>query len=220
MSEKERDLVHALSGEKRAARHGVPKAVHGGQLAVSHGDRTTCLVGLVKDGKRRPSKVIHRVALSVAKRSTDVPLPQRTAESGREDEMIRLGETRRELVTHEDHCQLLRDRHCPRRTVRLRGPALAFAIDLPRELDLRVVEVLQANIRPGDREQPETRAPVRAARVNRVRHGSAAAATVCSSSAPSKIRRRLDCDGLGRSDENIRDTGFAPDQPSLRAANR
>lgn len=56
--------------------------------------------------------------------------------------------------------------------------------------------------------------------MNSVRYGSFAAAIACSSSLPSKMRRRLPYEGFGRSDESIRETGLMPRQPSRRAAYR
>lgn len=46
-----------------------------------------------------------------------------------------------------------------------------------------------------------------AASVKSVRHGSLAAAIVCSSWAPSKIRRRFDWEDFGRSEVSMADTG-------------
>jgi hypothetical protein len=64
-----------------------------------------------------------------------------------------LGEACGELVTDQYRRELPRDRHCPRRSVRLRRPALAFAVDLPSELDLCVVEIAEAHVGSCERKQ-------------------------------------------------------------------
>ena len=175
---------------------------------------------LVEHRERRLAVLIDRLRLGESQRAADVPLAQGTTSARREHEVIRLREPGRQLVTDKHQRELPRDRDRPRRSIRLRRTSLPVAVHLPREFDLGVIDVFQADVGPCEPRSSDTRAPVSAARVNSVRHGSSAAAIVCSSSAPSKMRRRLDCAGFGRSEDSIKDTGLLPDQPSRRAAYR
>jgi hypothetical protein len=120
---------------------------------VGDGHRAVCAVGLVQDGEGRPPELIDRIALRGAKCSADVALAQRSASPSREDEVLRPGEARGKLVTKEDHRQFPGYRDSPRRPICLGRPALSLAIDLPCEVDLRIIEIIQTKIRPSDREQ-------------------------------------------------------------------
>jgi hypothetical protein len=123
-------------------------------------------------------------------------------------------------VIGQDLRELPRNRHRSRRAIRLGRAEPPTSVDLECKLDLRLFERVEPRSLPGQTEQSESLAPISAATVNSVRYGSSAAATVCSSSPPSKTRLRVPCDGFGRSDESMSDTGFVPTQPSRRAAYR
>ena len=64
-----------------------------------------------------------------------------------------MGEPRSELVLREHQGELLRDRHRPCGSVRLRRLSLAVAVDLVAEPELGVFKIVKTGIRPGQRER-------------------------------------------------------------------
>ncbi len=119
---------------------------------MSDGSWVAPLVGPVKKRKGRATVLIDGVPLSVPQRAADIALTKRPAGPGTEHEVVGLREPRGELVADHDQRQLSRDRHCPSGAIGLGRPALSLAINLPRELDLGIVKIVQLNVRPGDGE--------------------------------------------------------------------
>lgn len=92
------------------------------------------------------------------------------------------------------------------RAVRLRGLPSALSVDLPRELELGVVEIRQTYVCP---RQTESFGHAGAGESGQGQWGSVGlgrAVIVCLSSSPSKIRRRFVCEGFGRSHVSVRET--------------
>jgi hypothetical protein len=219
MSEHEGDLIHAFASKQGAACDRVTEAVHRRQHSMRNCDRIPVLVHGVQGWEGRVTVVVDGFDLSSTQGASDVALTERAARTRREHEAVRANEGRHVSVRGKKPCQLRWNRDRSRRAVSLGRGEVSASINLMSELDLGVVDVVDPEVRPGE-SQKLGEPPVRAATVNSVRYGSPAAEIVCSSSPRSKMRRRLPFDGFGRSDESIKETGFAPAQPSRRAAYR
>lgn len=79
----------------------------------------------------------------------DVPLLQRPAGARREDEVGRRARLRGELVPHQHEAEFSRDRRGPCGAVGLRWSSIPAPVDLPAELDLGLVKIVDPHIGPG-----------------------------------------------------------------------
>src|ERR1700735_2963724 len=141
MAKEERNLVDALAREERPTGHGVTEAMHRGQCAVRHLDRLAKLAALVQDWESRASVKVNRVLLGLPERPSDIALPEGPTRARGEDELVRSGELRALLVSAENRCELMWDRHGSHGAVRLCGLDVAMAVHLRRKLHLGVLQV-------------------------------------------------------------------------------
>ncbi len=148
VAQQERDLIHALTRQERTTGHRMPEAMYRRQLTVSDWHGLGALISLMQDRERRGSIGVDRVALRASKGSTHVALPERPTRARNENVVAGPIERRRKLVPDE-HCRKLpRNRNSPRGSVCLGWSALPVPVDLPGELDLGVVDVIEPNVRP------------------------------------------------------------------------
>jgi hypothetical protein len=153
VTEQERDLIDSLAGQECPTRDGVAEAVHRGQLTVSDRQELATLALPVKRREGRGAFFVDGVALGNSQGSSDVPLPERPTGLRSEYEVVGLVERAHEFVPDEHECKLPRNRHRPRGSVRLGRSALAVPVDLPRELNLGVIDVIEPNVCPGQSKQ-------------------------------------------------------------------
>ena len=107
----------------------------------------------MEDWERRIAVVVRGIPLRHPECSPDVPLPEWPAGSCGEHEVGRLLEERCELVLPEQCGELSGDRNGPGRSVRLGWPTLPAPIHLPRELDLRVLQIVELDVGPRQAEE-------------------------------------------------------------------
>jgi hypothetical protein len=153
MTEQECDLVDALTGKESTTRDCVPEAVHGWHRTVRDGDWFATVIGLVQHGECGPSLLVDGPPLSKPERPTHVSLPKRPAGSRAEDIVVRLRFWRCQLVLDQGHRKLTRDRNGARRPIRLRRLPHPMPINLGRELDVRVIEVVKTHVLPREAKQ-------------------------------------------------------------------